>query len=152
MNQCWPKSMSPYSVTRPEWVNFADSISILIHSCIIKLVWQNTNWVTKASKPIQSTKMLKHASLPSNQITLTHRSRINKKISTVNHFIPTVLTFCHMLEEGIFPHDTEFWNCRGKIVASRVIFSLFHFKFDPWIIYADWENEWLLSIYLLVSE
>ena len=52
----------------------------------------------------------------------------NKNHSPVNSFAPRVTKFCVMWEGLSLPHDTEFGNCRGKIVDSRAfpIWSLIH--------------------------
>ena len=44
LSQCWPSSMSPYGVTRPQWVNWVifnlvSKIDILSISCEIALWW-----------------------------------------------------------------------------------------------------------------
>ena len=67
LSQCWPSSMLPYSVTRPQWV---------------------------------------------------------KKISAVYNLVLTVTKFVTR-GRGLqpLPHDTNFCNCREKIVESRVIFT-----------------------------
>ena len=63
LSQCWPSSMSPYGVTRPQWVKFLchDQIKILYHFynssfpewwCLTKeislsLIPHKTYWITK---------------------------------------------------------------------------------------------------------
>ena len=44
LNQCWPRSMLPYDVTRPQWVNH--NILIMTESChktrqLLTLLWQH---------------------------------------------------------------------------------------------------------------
>ena len=41
LSQCWPRSLSPYGVTRPQWVNFK--------YMKFKFVW---NWIKKSSVPL----------------------------------------------------------------------------------------------------
>ena len=45
LNQCWPRSMSPYGVTRPQWVNYWHHIVtyILIHTGSGN-TWTNLCW------------------------------------------------------------------------------------------------------------
>ena len=48
--------------------------------------------------------------------------------SPVNNFAPTVNKFCVMWEGQALPHDTNFFNCRGRTVDSRAFpsWSLIH--------------------------
>ena len=52
----------------------------------------------------------------------------NKNHSPAYNFTPTVTKFCVMWEGLSLPHDTEFGNCRCKIVDSRSFpsWSLIH--------------------------
>ena len=47
-----------------------------------------------------------------------------RKRSAVHNLGPTVTKFCVMWEGLSLPHDTKFRNCRGEIVARRMIFIL----------------------------
>ena len=47
----------------------------------------------------------------------------NENHSPVNNFAPTVTKFCVMWEGQALPHDTNFGNCRDKIVDSRLFLS-----------------------------
>ena len=47
----------------------------------------------------------------------------NENHSPVNSFAPTVTKFCVTWEGQALPHDTEFGNCRDKIVDSRAFLS-----------------------------
>ena len=48
LSQCWPRSLSPYGVTRPQWVNiFLVWYIIILISVYLKLLIINqTNWMT----------------------------------------------------------------------------------------------------------
>ena len=54
LSQCWPSLMSPYGVTRPQWVNWTNAGSLAIgplrtnFSAIyikIQLPWMKINWI-----------------------------------------------------------------------------------------------------------
>ena len=44
LNQCWSRSMSPYGVVKPQWVNFLASVRCgnNVKICIFKLIIRNT--------------------------------------------------------------------------------------------------------------
>ena len=33
LNQCWPRSMSPFGINRPQWVNVSNHIKLAINTC-----------------------------------------------------------------------------------------------------------------------
>ena len=45
LNQCWSRSMSPYGVVKPQWVNFLASVRCgnNVKICIFKLIIRNTS-------------------------------------------------------------------------------------------------------------
>ena len=46
LSQCWPRPLSPYDVTRPQWVNSLSSLCVILHAILsnisnITLTWVN---------------------------------------------------------------------------------------------------------------
>ena len=51
LSQCWPRFMSPYGVTRPQWVNFNASIK-KVSNYIIKVGDEITYWFPNFSRKV----------------------------------------------------------------------------------------------------
>ena len=49
LSQCWPKSMSPYDITKPQWVN----CSALTNTSLIKVMNRQQTTIETKDKPIQ---------------------------------------------------------------------------------------------------
>ena len=46
LSQCWPRFMSPYDVTRPQWVNKTQLYQQLVH-CVVASNFNSRNWWIK---------------------------------------------------------------------------------------------------------
>ena len=44
LSQCWPRSMLPYGVTRPQWVNACVLLNIQSVTCLVTLVYLIVAW------------------------------------------------------------------------------------------------------------
>ena len=66
LGQCWPRSLSPYGVTRPQWVNMWQSITWTKSDQVVWWLGQNelNNWEIISSKLVFYSKCAQVKKLP----------------------------------------------------------------------------------------
>ena len=51
-SQCWPRSLSPYGVTRPQWVNTLPPQQLMAKASLVKSPWDSCNWALNAKSTL----------------------------------------------------------------------------------------------------
>ena len=85
LNQCWPRSPTPYGATRPQWVKIIMSINWSLMAIKI-YIFQNTTWIKKHCHQRWKSLVLQAS------ITLLSIYLMPRKLPSKGPFTPIVIT------------------------------------------------------------
>ena len=97
LSQCWPRSMSPYGVTRPQWVN------TILMACETSFSWDPSGCFTNVSWARQNIR---------SKFYVAQKSHLMVRISSWNFAcVPIAMLWVHALSFSWKFSPYDFWHC-----------------------------------------